>query len=236
MAEGASDADRSSGMAIPAPRLYVPEEYRVGLIALAGLDQGSVDQIFDVLQRIPPSLTPGNLLPRIAAAVPIRGDVLDSVVTALLSLYRASEDIGRDLREIAAQISESPDLDLGHHQRELLRSRLVYLTQSESLMVKSKAVGIATASERPYHGARIITEVRPIFLQDASRPPAAAVLVHTLIVAFHTASGYVEEAHFALDIGDVKMLARTLERAQAKDESLRGVLRAASVRLLENGE
>jgi hypothetical protein len=213
--------------------IQVPEAYRSGLSAVAELDDEAVEALEAYISSAPPTLTGAQLLEGAHAAIPrVERPLLDSVLTALLSLFRASDDLQLSMEQVADQLSSSPDLSLDRVKRQVLRERIRRLTQSGTLSLTSKGLGLVTANERSFHSARIISDIRPVFRDDPSSKPDAAVLVHLLSISYHVASGELREVQVGLDQVDLNLLERIVERAKAKSRSLSAVLNQAGVTLL----
>jgi hypothetical protein len=92
----------------------------------------------------------------------------------------------------------------------------------------SKASRLQREGERLYCEAMILSDIRPIFGDDIASGPGSAVLTHTLKLSYHGDEGH-RDFFVVLDGEDLKALGEVVDRAQAKDESLRKALRGASI-------
>ncbi|MDQ6884228.1 MAG: hypothetical protein M3077_08350 [Candidatus Dormibacteraeota bacterium] len=212
--------------------LDVPERYREGLILLARLRPNLVERLYATVYELQPTLYPWSLIEQIMARIQdIDRGVLEPLLTALLSLFPASEELDIPLPQVATEISNSSDLDLNDAERLELAGRIVRLTEPRAMMVTSKALNLLTEFERSYHDARIVSDVRPIFSREPKQGMAAAIIVHTLVITFH-GDQPLQKVHIAMDGDDIKNLQAVLDRAVAKAASLQGFLTDAKVQLL----
>ena len=212
----------------------VPERYRSGLLSLASLDNVSFDQLDEALSKVSPAFFPPKLLRDLTQAVgTIEQNILDAILTAVLSVYRLTEALHRSADEVAALLSHSSDLPLDEDGRMSLEKRAGKLLKSPTIVVTSKAVSILTANEKSFSQARIVSEIRPIFVDGVGQGPAAAVLVHMLSITYRKAPSDFQEVHIALDSQDVNALASILKRANDKAEALQSVLDRAGLKLLD---
>ena len=92
----------------------------------------------------------------------------------------------------------------------------------------SKASRLQREGERLYCEAMILSDIRPVFGDDITSGPGSAVLTHTLKVSYHGDEGH-RDFFVVLDGEDLKALGEVVDRAQAKDESLRKVLRGTNI-------
>ena len=83
---------------------------------------------------------------------------------------------------------------------------------------------IARESDRLLHVSRVITDLRPVFSEEAANEPFGAVIVHTLRLDYFEEND-VKTISFALNSRDLAQLKRTVERAQAKENTLSGLLK-----------
>jgi hypothetical protein len=212
--------------------LNVPERYREGLILLARLPADLVERLYATVSELQPSLYPWSLTEQIMARIPeIDRGVLEPLLTALLSLFPASEELDIPLPQVATEISNSSDLDLTDAERQDLAGRIVRLTEQRAMMVTSKALNLLGEFERSYHDARIVSDVRPIFSREPKQGMAAAIIVHTLVITYH-GNQPLQKVHIAMDSDDIKNLQAALDRAVAKARSLESFLTDAKIQLL----
>jgi len=117
---------------------------------------------------------------------------------------------------------------------ELFRAKMTRLLQYESVGITVKAIGVVTEQAHTYCGydSRLVSDIRPIFYGDTAGQVKAAVIVHTLKIAYHT-SDDVEEFFVALDSRDIRNLRKLLDRAEEKEQSLRAILDREHIPILD---
>lgn len=81
-------------------------------------------------------------------------------------------------------------------------------------------------------GARILTDIRPLFAPDLKAAPTAALVVHTLRISYHQGSE-LKQFYVAMDSEDIQALKNTLDRAESKAENLHAVLDTAKITCLD---
>jgi hypothetical protein len=82
--------------------------------------------------------------------------------------------------------------------------------------------------ERLYCEAKILSDMRAVFHDDAISKPAGAVVTHTLKVGYHE-NGTHKEFFVVLESADLEALKEIIERAQAKETILRKLLPEAGL-------
>ena len=88
-----------------------------------------------------------------------------------------------------------------------------------------KATALRVADETLFQGARVVTDLRPIFDDSGSLDePEAALMVHNLILRYNIQDG-ADEFHIAMTDQGLQNLIDVLQRAQEKAKTLRGMKR-----------
>jgi hypothetical protein len=103
------------------------------------------------------------------------------------------------------------------------RERIAKLLSIQPIRTITKADRLRQEGERVYCESKMFSDIRPIFTEDVSARPAGAVITHTLKIACHTETGH-EEVRILLDSGDLGRLKEVVDRADAKDKTLRGLV------------
>lgn len=211
---------------MPTP-LRIPPRYLPGLGALADAPGEQIERLDAALSEMPNRLTTSRLAERVRQAVPELAeqarDILDAVLSLVALLPEDADAIGRadDAVRLADEVSVSPDLDLGSEAHSEFASRLLRLLQLEPVVLAARALTLATEFERAYHGARILTDLRPVFGSDAGDGAKAATLVATLKIEAHEGGGEIRPYYFALDHADLLELQQVVDRALVKTTELK---------------
>jgi hypothetical protein len=102
------------------------------------------------------------------------------------------------------------------------------------LGVSAKAMDVLSETERLYCRGRVVTDLRPIFSIDTESPPVSAVVLHTLRINYHVGQRKeIAQFFVTLEADDLRNLQSVIERAIAKEESLRSFADANSITCLK---
>jgi hypothetical protein len=163
-----------------------------------------------------------------------------SLIESVAELYkvRANRDVSvkdfaRNVTDAMGEIDEV-SLRISESGREEFESKLALLLGAEELSVTSKAKSLAVEDERAFCHARIMTELRPVFTEDAEAGPKAMVMVHRLKVVYHSADSEHKEIYLVLDADDLKTIRKQIDRAEVEARSLESIL--PEFRLFGGGE
>jgi hypothetical protein len=228
-------------MASASRRLRIPQYFHASFVDLLRLNEGSYEELVKALEEATPTLFKGDLASFVADRVSFDAGIAKGLINALVSLYIVRRS-GPQLTEAefvddvckALDAAENPKLRPENGNWDTFKRRLERLLQFEtSVGITSKALDVMWQNQRVFcdAGARMISDVRPVFKNGVSDPPIAAVVVHTLKIAYHE-GGEVHEFYVALDSADLKFLRELLQREEDKLESLKSML---NVQYLEPG-
>lgn len=212
------------------PKLVIPPSYRDGLVVLQKLDTVSIDRLVGVLQREPSPSLPSTMATAIETAIPqIDPKDAASLSTTILSLYSLRSEIEESVQEVIAEIIEAmqssryAELRVDAVKQRHLGEMLTKLLSVSPVELSVKRQMLVHDFERVYHGARILTDVRPIFDADATKPPRAAAIVHSLRISYHEGSD-LKSIYITIDADDLAELEKVVERAKVKAGSLRDLV------------
>jgi hypothetical protein len=121
---------------------------------------------------------------------------------------------------LVVSLATSKDDAARNFNAERFSHRVARLLESESLAIRAKALQLLFESRRHIVGSRVLTDARPIFGEDATQAPLAAIITHTLRLQFHESEGS-RELFFSFDTQDIASLIEALNRALEKDDSIR---------------
>jgi hypothetical protein len=118
---------------------------------------------------------------------------------------------------------------------EPFKGRLSRLLRFEQLLgITAKAYAVMSEHSHVYRniGTRVLTDIRPVFPNDLEEPLSAAVIVHTLKIAY--LEGNTRKEFFvAMDNKDIHELRELLDRADKKAAKLRSILQATQLAYLD---
>lgn len=213
--------------------LEIPKEDAGSITTIQALSHASMEKFVSALTAAPLTSNPREMVAHIAKRVPsIPKDRLTRVLDTIYTLYHIRELAGVEhsqfLDDLMEAIQQNPALQLSQKETPKLRSLLERLLNINSLNMVAKAGRLQRDGERLYCTAKILSDIRPVFGPDPAGRPVGAVLTHTLKVGYHEGKEH-REFHVVLDSSDLDHLGDTVQRAQAKDKSLRGLLKSADL-------
>jgi hypothetical protein len=218
--------------------LAIPEEHYEGFESLMRLNDDLKAQLISALGNIKPTSRVRDFTTQLLTQVPKIPDTeIKCIVPVIISIYRLMErravDINTLVAELMEAIQEAEELDIpANWQPERFAEYLQQiLSVNGSVSIIAKATGVFLDHERIYCGARILTDIRPVFSSDAAVMPNAAVIVHTLKIGYHE-NGDHKEFYLALDAEDIRKLQEILNRANTKAQSLKELLNKAELSYL----
>ena len=218
--------------------MIIPEPVQDGLRKLFELPRESAEQLLKALQNERPSSNAQFVSQRIASASPLDRATVDSILVAIFSLYSFKDAFEFSPEDAVNEILTSPTLKLGEEEQERYHPLLFsFLNNIGAVSLTSKATDLLFARDCIYRSARLVTDARPIFNEDATEEPAF-VIIHTLKINYTEGAqgGPRKSISLALDADDIEELEEILERARTKDDSLRTLFNEKKVLVLEDEE
>lgn len=107
------------------------------------------------------------------------------------------------------------------------------LCERNPVAILEKARRLQYAYEHVLKSARVLTDVRPVFDDDADEM-LGGIVTHSLVVEY-TENRTLKRAHFALDTSDVVRLKLQCERAERKAATAETVLKSVLGRASQEG-
>jgi len=210
----------------------IPERYHVGFAKLKLLTPQTVTSILQVVEQLPPTSKIKEMVSAITSNLPSVGrEDAEVIVRTLYSLYVFRADTpDAPLSELVASIvvamqaSGKDSLALQDKEKAEFQDNLTRLLRSSVLETSSKIQQLKTDYETLFYDAKILTDIRPLFADPKERPVSAAI-THTLKIVCHEAGGEHKELFFALSSEDIRTIKKVVERAEAKEESLKSLLK-----------
>jgi len=210
------------------PQIHLPPDTVEALEPLRALSDDDIARLVAVLDREPPIVVRRHLLETAQRELP---DALGipELLDALIDIETTRFGNRWSHAEAAFGVAESWAAETHSEAiRDAFEQRLLRLLTTQSLPVAAKAIDIFLSHERLYDSGRIVTDIRPVFSDDPTEPPGAAVLVHVLQLAF-TESGERRLFFVALDDADLAQLDEIVHRAKDKSLTLRRTLQDAGL-------
>jgi hypothetical protein len=207
----------------------IPEEDIAPIGILKAMPRASVEAFVKALKTVPPTVDTDEIAQRISSQVPsIPPAELERVLDALYGLYfiRELSGVKREtfLQDFIDGIQNVPVLAVEAKEVDKLREKFAKLLDIGIFNLLSKAKRLQRDGERLYCDAKIISDIRPVFGAKPTDRPTGAVVTHTLKLGYHE-GGEHKEFHIILDLVDLDLLTSIVNRALAKDTTLRGLLK-----------
>lgn len=219
--------------------IKIPPKYREALIGIASLSSAAIKELESVLSNAGPALTSREETFSLASQLKvISADEGITIIEALLPLYMLKASSTKSTGEIVEDIIASLKVGIGtekkitQKQTTPLTSRLNKLLGLEAIDLTAKATSVLLEQQRSFTAARILTDIRPIFDRDTTKPLDGAVLVHNLKIEYME-SGEEKVFFVALDKRDIQLLIDVLIRAQQKESSIKQFLAQSNLNCIE---
>lgn len=221
-------------------RIRIPREFQSGFLKLLNIDNKSMEELLSLLRPLPSTYNLEQLLSSLTANVKtLSQNDIRNIVTAVLSLERLRSDLDYSEAELVEEITKALENSQPDHalfddeKRSVFKQRLSALLNINSISVLSKAVSLFLEQGHIFQEARIVTDIRSVFVSQPDTTPSAAFIVHRLRISF-LEDKEPKDFYVALDIGDIQRLIETLERAKKKAESLKEVIERSNIHYLSS--
>ncbi len=217
--------------------LDIPDEHQQTIKTWLELPDARVAAVLEALETAGPAPHISALLPALVSAgfSEEEGARLLGFLGSFVMSERHASTRDRYLASVYETVAGSSfdALDLSSQQAVL--TRLQAALDSQTVRTTSKAMRLRKANHHTYVDATLVSDVRPVLLDD-TLVPTGALVVHQLQIRF--TGGGLERGSFAvtLDHEDLERMHRLLARALAKDVALRDWLHGAGLRDLDGVE
>ena len=217
--------------------LRVPPQQVEHVKKLVELPDTEIAKFLDALRNAGPQYNIYDLSEAVSKPAGLPRDLVLGVVQVLASMYLTKDaqqtpteafvdhDVFLALKRAGAFSKEQPETQWTKVRNFFIAALLL----EDTVGTAAKAGFILTQHERIFVGARILTDIRPIFHVDISEQPREAVIVHMLRLIYRDSEGKHAERYFALDSNDVRGLKGMIDRAIKKEETLKGLMSRADV-------
>jgi hypothetical protein len=218
--------------------LTIPREYAKGLAALNDLTDAEVSVFAGALATLPNTIRQRKeIISFLKTSVGESLSKIDELVRSLLSLYQArgtsEATLGSFVNDLADAVMASgmPEFALDEAGRVRFIDNMRLLLGVESLVFLAKANALQRDHERLFHGAKILTDLRPVF-RTADEEPTDMIVEYTLKLVFHDGSRRHRELYMVLDERDMSALRESIDRAEKKAASLKSLCKSKSIEIL----
>lgn len=203
------------------------------------LPDEKIEALLTALVKAGPKFNVFDLANEISVPLGLSEQLTLGIIQVLQSLY-----LTRDWREPtdkfvdrevfpALKVAQAFSDEKIDAQWKKLRQFLIGALSSERTVGTTVKAGIVlTQHERIFVGARILTDLRPIYHLKVSEKPDAAVIIHMLKITQRDNFGHQQDYYFALDSNDIATIQELTERAMAKEKTLKGLMENSGVTVL----
>jgi len=207
------------------------------LRAFGGLSEEQFASVMDFLGQQEEILPAGELSKQLAERFPTLGDAAEGIVGAAVSLDTRAQHSYDACARNAEAVSLDPNLEIDDESRSAFAERLTALLQSKPIRLAAKSLDLVTDYDHVYYGARILTDIRPVFDDSESEIfPTAAVVIANLKIEHYGPSGQLTSFHVALDHWDLEELQEVVERGLEKTEASKKYLEGVKMAYLRDTE
>lgn len=201
------------------PRSF--EQLHGDLRLIGQLDQESVRSVKDALSATSDRIERPERL-AVIASDRVELEVAEAIVRQLLHLQSTSRRTGYSVAELieiqSAQIHQYVPDESGDRALALAGLTILNELSCVSAIVKTaKAIELSYDSDNLLQRTRILTDVRPLYSDDAQSIDGA-VVAHTLRLRYDSA-GVDHELSLALDSSDLQRLIEDCQRALVKEQT-----------------
>ena len=216
--------------------LTIPDTHKQSLKMLLSLSPEVRQRFLEAIRASKPTvMLPhfGRLIGE-SAGIPVPDAV--GYLSLLGSLFLFGEKRGLGPAAIAVAVAKSIDADgIKDWSDDSEREQFVgFLTEVLGLRpeigVSAKALDVLVQDPHPLASARIITELRPVFLEESEGMTiSAGMIVHSLKLSSYRSDGYEEDYYVSMDCLDLREFKQVIDRAIEKEKSLRRMIEASDV-------
>lgn len=225
-------------MSVTLTPLTVPEAHLPILELLERLDQPQFDVIVRRLAVAQPRSHPLDLA-QVLNGVSVLEDTAAGFLSTLASMYlaRYRERLSAEVfsKAVTGDLERRWSRDSGSLQT--LQDRLTSLLGLDaSVGVTAKAYFLREEGQRVLtESPRIVTDIRPIFVEQELPAPVASIVLHLLHLRYQDGDA-IRDLTLAVDHTDLLELSHLIERALQKEQVLRPALRNTVFKTLDSEE
>lgn len=197
-----------------------------GLVKLAETD---FNELVTSLVQTPPTLSHEDFVTAAISRTPnLDPSLAEMILKELLGMLVAIPESGLTPDQFATEISDaalelaSSEFPFTNENRDLLKDRLARAFGAKGLLITAKARDVLSDTDKTFQSARVLTDLRPIFDEEA-KEICSAVVLHNLRIRYYE-NNETRDIYLSLEPADVESLVDALKRAKKK-----GALLEASV-------
>ncbi|MCP3882922.1 MAG: hypothetical protein GY701_31670 [Sulfitobacter sp.] len=209
--------------------MRVPSHYVSSFLFLRDLSGDEYDRLLAALDSASPTISVSGMAEGLAGPSEQSVDDLVGLVNALASLGGLRRVQGLTPELVAERVAGSEDLDTPESDQAMLAERIQATSDTRAIRLLSKAIDLGSEHDKVFVGARVLTDLRPIFGEEADGGPEGAILSHALKFEFVHDEGHLGNFYVVLDDEDLEVLSGAIDRATQKAASLKELLQRAGL-------
>ena len=218
----------------------IPEDAYGPIRDLVEMTPEDFDAFMTGLTSANPSVSTYTLSRQISrsAAPRLSRALVSAIVNEIMTLEYLKQDSGMDPKEFASAVAASAlaatsdEFNFTTNDAKILKERLsVIFTSDHVLELTTKSNAVMTDCDNLFLQAKILTDARPIFNDDASKIEGMGIS-HALRIHFEHNQKH-RDFFFTLDSIDLKKLKTAIERAEKKSKALQSMFKANNIVYLD---
>jgi hypothetical protein len=228
--------------------ISIPKRHRSALAKLVAMPAGQLTNFANSLKKAKPEPSIFALARQLSVGgSEISFNEICDILEMLASLYRYRDDFGVTRNQLVDAFISAAKKETASGETSsitawarLRESLIAIFARAGSLGITIKSSEFSREHERNFCPAssRVLTDIRPVFVSSPSDAPVAAIIQHTLKIAYHphADSDKTEEFFVTLDEDDVDVLIYRLMRAKDREKGLRKFLKSTGIQLMASAE
>jgi hypothetical protein len=224
-----------------ATQLKLQEIQKEDFQVIRDLGPEKLRKVVDGVRRIQPvPMRPEKLFLTVAESLGENEHAAESVVRQAFMLHGWIRQRGVEVGELQASIREALKADFHWSDKDVEKWNSIEpafgeLLSSPILRLVARAIDLSYEYTNLWREARILTDIRPIFNEEATAVDGA-IVAHTFRLYFDCVDGG-HELNIAMDESDIQRLAEQCERALRKAGTARDLMvEKAKVPTIISGE
>jgi hypothetical protein len=205
------------------------------IAAFAALPARQAQRVGSVLSKLPSFATKAAIREAVREVLPVDSQIDGTELVRALSLV-AGQEGEADPKSVAKRLSDSKRLKLSKNRRPSFARNIARLLASPVVQYYGKADDVITDHARIFSTAKVLTDIRPVFGDDLSEPPPAAVIVDMLRIDHFDRKEGKGSYYVALDHADLLKLRNVIDRALEKTKTVQQLLNTTGMTYYEHQE
>ena len=204
------------------PEIHVPERIKPIISRILKLGSTDYQQLQEALESVEPALNIESLVVRVSKALPNTIKGVGEIVRALESMTHVRLRADRTIDQFVQDIVTSLETEASKFNTQKFFDRVSGLLRARGLVVSARANDLQHDFDRVFISAKVVSDLRTVFDQ-AGKQIQGSIVVHNLNITY-AQEGELKNFFVAMDRTDISKLRTVLDRADAKEEVLKGLL------------